>query len=244
MWVVARLIGAAPGAHGATPLRSAHAIVEPGATIDASSEVRAGAIVLASASMGPECLIGEGAILYGGVQLGARVVIGPGAVIGRPGFGFAHGPDGEVLRIPQRGGVLVEDDVEVGALATVDAGTLGPTILRRGVKLDAHVHVAHNAEIGEGTFVAAQSGFAGSVRVGAGVLVGGQVGVADHVVVGTRARLAAQSGVIGDVPAGAVVAGYPAVPRGQWLRAWASLLGRRPRSRRPAAGRGGKKGLP
>jgi UDP-3-O-[3-hydroxymyristoyl] glucosamine N-acyltransferase len=91
------------------------------------------------------------------------------------------------------------------------------------VKLDAHVHVGHNVEIGEGTIVAAQSGFAGSVRIGRGVLIGGQVGVADHCSIGDRARVAAKSGVIGDVPPGATVAGYPAVPRARWLRALARL---------------------
>jgi UDP-3-O-[3-hydroxymyristoyl] glucosamine N-acyltransferase len=119
--------------------------------------------------------------------------------------------------------VIIEEDVSIGALCTIDAGVLGPTILRRGVKLDSQVHVAHNCDIGEGTMIAAQSGFAGSVKIGRGVLVGGQVGIGDHVVVGDGARIAGGSGVIGDVPAGAVVAGYPAVPRVRWLRALARL---------------------
>jgi UDP-3-O-[3-hydroxymyristoyl] glucosamine N-acyltransferase len=121
--------------------------------------------------------------------------------------------------------VWIEDDVEIGPLATVDAGTLGPTILKRGVKLDAHVHVGHNVVVGEGAMVAAQSGFAGSVRVGAGVLVGGQAGVADHANIGEGAQIAAKAGVIGDIPARAVVAGYPAVARARWLRGMASMLG-------------------
>jgi UDP-3-O-[3-hydroxymyristoyl] glucosamine N-acyltransferase len=91
------------------------------------------------------------------------------------------------------------------------------------VKLDAQVHVGHNVEIGANTIVAAQSGFAGSVSIGKGVLIGGQVGIADHVTVGDGARIAAKSGVIGDVPAGGVVAGYPAVPRGKWLRSLARM---------------------
>ena len=111
----------------------------------------------------------------------------------------------------------------MGPLSTVDAGTLAPTRLRRGAKLDAQCHVGHNCDIGEDTIVAAQSGFAGSVTVGRGVLVGGQVGVADHVTIGDFARIAAKSGVIGDVPPRAVVAGYPAVPRVRWLRALAHL---------------------
>jgi UDP-3-O-[3-hydroxymyristoyl] glucosamine N-acyltransferase len=114
--------------------------------------------------------------------------------------------------------------VELGALCTVDAGTLGPTRIRRGAKLDAHVHVGHNVEIGPGCLIAAQAGFAGSTRLGAGVLVGGQAGFADHVSVGDGARVAAKSGVIGDVPARQTVAGFPAVPRIRWLRAMARLM--------------------
>jgi UDP-3-O-[3-hydroxymyristoyl] glucosamine N-acyltransferase len=146
--------------------------------------------------------------------------------VGRPGFGWAAGPGGALARIPQLGGVLIEDDVEVGPLATVDAGTLAPTILRRGTRLDAHVHVGHNACLGPSAMVAAQSGFAGSVEVGAGVRVGGQAGVADHVRVGSGAQIAAKAGVIGDIAPGRVVAGYPAVDRGRWLRGMARLLRR------------------
>jgi UDP-3-O-[3-hydroxymyristoyl] glucosamine N-acyltransferase len=174
-------------------------------------------------------MFGEGAKIGLGVVFGARVVlgrnveVGPGAVIGGPGFGWATGPDGRTRRIPQLGGVVIEDEVAIGPLCTIDAGTLAPTRIRRGAKLDAQVHVGHNVDIGAGTIVAAQTGFAGSVRVGAGVLIGGQAGIADHVRVGDGARIAAKSGVIGDVPAGAVVAGYPAVARGRWLRALARL---------------------
>lgn len=156
-------------------------------------------------------------------MIGARVRIGHCTVIGRPGFGWATGPNGAVRAIPQLGGVVIEDDVIIGALCTIDAGTLGPTIVRRHAKIDAHVHVGHNGDIGEGAIIAAQSGFAGSVTLGRGVQVGGQVGIADHVTVGDGAKIAAKSGVIGDVPPGAIVAGYPAVPRGRWLRALARM---------------------
>jgi UDP-3-O-[3-hydroxymyristoyl] glucosamine N-acyltransferase len=183
-------------------------------------------------------VVGEGssvaptAVLGPRVVLGARVTIGAGAVIGHPGFGWAFGAGGAVRAVPQLGGVVIDDDVTIGPLSTVDAGTLGPTRIRRGAKLDAHVHVGHNVDIGEGTIIAAQCGFAGSVTIGRGVLVGGQVGIADHVVVGDRARIAGQSGVIGDVPAGATVAGYPAVPRMRWLRALAKLYAGVPAGRR------------
>lgn len=173
--------------------------------------------------MGSDCVIGRDVHLLARVRMGSRVTIASGAVIGAPGFGFATGPDGVPRAIPQLGGVIIEDDVHIGPLSTIAAGTLGPTVIRRGAKLDAQVHVGHNCEIGEGTIVAAQSGLAGSVIVGNRVLIGGQVGIADHLTVGDGARIAAKSGVIGDVPAGATVAGYPAVDRHRWLRALAEL---------------------
>jgi UDP-3-O-[3-hydroxymyristoyl] glucosamine N-acyltransferase len=183
-------------------------------------------------------VVGEGshiapsAVIGPRVVIGARVTVGAGAVVGHPGFGWAKGRDGDVRAVPQLGGVVLEDDVFIGPLCTIDAGTLSPTRIRRGAKLDAHVHVGHNGDVGEGTILAAQCGLAGSVTLGRGVLVGGQAGFADHVTVGDGARVAAKSGVIGDVPPGAVVAGYPAVPRARWLRALASLYRSTDRARR------------
>jgi UDP-3-O-[3-hydroxymyristoyl] glucosamine N-acyltransferase len=173
--------------------------------------------------VGEGCRVASTAVLGPRVVLGARVTIGAGAVIGHPGFGWATGPGGRTRAVPQLGGVVIEDDASIGPLCTVDAGTLSPTRIRARAKLDAHVHVGHNGDIGEDTMIAAQTGFAGSVVVGRGVLVGGQVGVADHVTIGDGARIAGGSGVIGDVPPGAVVAGYPAVARPRWLRAFARL---------------------
>lgn len=179
--------------------------------------------------IGPGCRIGPGAQVLPGVRLGARVTIGPGTVVGIAGFGHATGEGGAVRPIPQLGGVVIEDDVHIGALSTIACGTLGPTILRRGARLDAQVHVGHNCEIGPETLIAAQCGFAGSVTIGAGVLIGGQVGIADHVRIGAGARIAAKSGVIGDVPEGVTVGGYPAVERRRWLRGLAELYRRRER---------------
>jgi len=176
--------------------------------------------------------VGEGALVGPHVLLGDRVVVGSGvtigasSVVGGVGFGWAAGPDGATKRIPHLGGVVLEDGVTLGPFCTVDAGVLTPTVLRRGVHLDAHVHVGHNCEIGEGTFVAAQSGFAGSVTIGKNVQIGGQVGIGDHITVGDGARIAGGSGVIGDVRAGATVSGYPAAARLVWLRAIAKLYRR------------------
>jgi UDP-3-O-[3-hydroxymyristoyl] glucosamine N-acyltransferase len=202
----------------------AFARIDPGADVAPSASVGAGVVIRAGAVIGPSSRIEPNAVIYGGSRLGARVVVGAGAVIGRPGFGWTASPAGEIVRVPQLGGVVIEDDVEIGALATIDAGTLRPTRIGRGAKLDAHVHVGHNGVVGAGAIIAAQCGFAGSVEIGAGALIGGQAGISDHVRVGAGARIAAKSGVIGDVEAGATVAGYPAVDRARWLRAMARAL--------------------
>jgi UDP-3-O-[3-hydroxymyristoyl] glucosamine N-acyltransferase len=180
-----------------------------------------GARIARSAEIGEGVRIAPFAVIFAGVRLGARVIIGEGAVIGRPGFGFAEGPI--PVRIPHRAGVVLEDDVEIGALCTVDAGVLVPTRIGAHTKLDAHVHVGHGVSIGARCRVAAQVGFAGSVVVEDDVRIGGQAGIADHVRIGRGARIAAKAGVIGDVPEGAVFAGYPAVARARWLRGHARL---------------------
>lgn len=197
--------------------------IDARARIHPTVKIGPGAVVYAGVEIGEYSRIEAQSVLYGGTVLGARVVIGAGSVIGRPGFGYTKSPEGQPVRIPQLGGVVIEDDAGIGALCTVDAGTLEPTRIGRGTQLDAHVHVGHNGRIGDFVFVAAQAGFAGSVEIGRGVSVGGQAGVADHVRVGEGAMLAAKAGVIGDVPEGAVFAGYPAVERGVWLRGYARL---------------------
>ena len=207
-------------------IRSEYASIDGDAKLAPDVAVGPFAVIMEGVIIGPGSVIEAHAVIYPRVSIGARVVVGASAVIGRAGFGWAAGPAGATARIPQLGGVLIEDDVEIGPLATVDAGTLAPTILRRGTRLDAHVHVGHNACLGPSAIVAAQSGFAGSVEIGAGVRIGGQAGVADHVRVGSGAHIAAKSGVIGDVAPGQVVAGYPAVDRRRWLRGMARMLRR------------------
>ncbi len=247
----------APLFHGRY-LTEAHAAAERGAALLVDRALAARASALGSAPRwvvphGPRALaalldaaripdsapvLGEGSVVHPTAILGPRVVvgervtIGPYAVVGARGFGWVVGERGAEREVPQLGGVVLEADVWVGPHVTIDAGTLAPTRVGRGTKLDAHVHVGHNVAIGAGCIVAAQAGFAGSVTLGDGVLVGGQAGIADHVVVGAGARIAAKAGVIGDVPAGAVVAGYPAIARARWLRGLAEVFRKRsPRSR-------------
>lgn len=204
------------------------AIVDPSAQVAPTACIEAGAVVGAEAVVGDETTVGANAVIGAGVRLGRRVRVGPGAVVGADGFGYARDGD-RLVRIPHQGTVEVEDDVEIGANATIARATLGATRLRRGSKIDCLVHLGHNVEVGPDAVLAAQAGVAGSSTLAAGVQVGGQAGVADHCAVGAGARLAAKAGVIGDVPAGATVGGYPAIDHRRWLREQATLarLGRR-----------------
>jgi UDP-3-O-[3-hydroxymyristoyl] glucosamine N-acyltransferase len=221
-----------PGVHRSAVVAS-DARVAASASIGALAVVESGAIVgegvrvhpLVYVGRGVE--IGDGSMLYPhvvvgeGVRLGRRVVVHPGAVIGADGFGFAF--DGARHRkIPQVGGVVVEDDVEIGANTTVDRATLGQTVVRRGTKIDNLVQIGHNTEIGEHSLIAAQTGIAGSCRIGRGVVLGGQVGVGDHVSIGDAAMLGSQSGVMGDVAAGEKLTGTYGRPIAQALRIWAA----------------------
>jgi UDP-3-O-[3-hydroxymyristoyl] glucosamine N-acyltransferase len=161
--------------------------------------------------------IGEGTVVYPhvslreGVRIGRRVTIHAGAVLGADGFGFAF--DGSAHRkIPQIGGVLIEDDVEIGANTTIDRATFGHTIVRRGSKIDNLVQIGHNVEIGEHSLLVAQVGVSGSSRLGRGVVLAGQVGVADHVTLGDGVMAGAQAGIPSSVAAGEKVLGTPARP--------------------------------
>src|SRR5437879_2611875 len=207
--------------------------VHPTATVSALAVVEAGAVIGAHAHLHPLVYVGLGAeigedsvlhphvVVRDGVRVGCRVIIHAGAVLGADGFGYAW--DGSAHRkIPQVGTVIIEDDVEIGANTTIDRGTLGPTVVRRGVKIDNLVMVAHNVEIGEDTVIAAQTGISGSCRIGRGVLLAGQVGLGDHITIGDGAVVNAKSGVVSDVPAGGKFAGTYARPVAEYRRIWAA----------------------
>ena len=196
--------------------------VGPRAVIGARSLLYPHVVVCADVVVGEDCEIHSRVTLREGVRLGNRVIVQDGAVIGSDGFGFAPCKDGYV-KIPQRGTVVIADDVEIGANTTVDRATLGETSIGPGTKLDNLIQVAHNVTIGSHTVIAAQTGISGSARVGDRCRIGGQVGIVGHLTVGEGVMIGAQAGVGGDVEPGETVSGSPSRPHALWKRIEAAL---------------------
>ncbi|MDP5101745.1 MAG: UDP-3-O-(3-hydroxymyristoyl)glucosamine N-acyltransferase, partial [Nonlabens sp.] len=147
-------------------------------------------------------------------------VIHAGTVIGSDGFGFAPQADGSYEKVPQTGNVVIEDDVEIGSLTTIDRATLGSTIIRKGAKLDNQIQIAHNVEIGSNTVIAAQTGIAGSVKVGKNCKIGGQVGIAGHITIGNNVGIQAQSGVGRNIKDNQAIQGSPAFNYADWNKSY------------------------
>ena len=161
--------------------------------------------------IGDNSIIHAGAKVYADTVIGQRCVIKAGAVVGTDGFGFAPQADGAYKAIPQIGKVVLEDDVSIGANATVDCATMGSTLIRRGTKIDNLVQIAHNVEIGQHTVIAAQSGISGSSKVGDYCVLAGQVGLVGHISLANRTTIGAQSGLVKSVKEeGQILQGYPA----------------------------------
>jgi UDP-3-O-[3-hydroxymyristoyl] glucosamine N-acyltransferase len=205
----------------------AHAVIDAGVRLGDRVVVGPGAHVNPGVVIGDDTVIKSNVTIYSGTSLGARVVVHAGSVLGSDGFGYVRDAStGRYEPFPQIGRLVVEDDVELGALCTIDRGALGETRIARGTKLDNQVHVAHNVSIGEDVVVSAQTGVAGSSVIENQVIVAGQVGIADHVRIESGAILGAQCGV----PTGKVIKGpgilfwgTPARPIKQYLRELAVL---------------------
>lgn len=170
--------------------------------------------------IGNNVVVFAGAKIYSESIIGNNCVVHSGVIIGADGFGFTPNSEGEFSKVPQTGNVILEDNVDVGAGTTIDRATLGSTILRKGVKLDNQIQIAHNVEIGEHTVIAAQTGVAGSTKIGKHCMIGGQVGIVGHIVIGNNVKIQAQSGIGRNVKDNEVLQGSPALNYGDFNKSY------------------------
>jgi UDP-3-O-[3-hydroxymyristoyl] glucosamine N-acyltransferase len=218
-------VGAHPTAwiaHGATIAADAsvgpYAVVEDGARVGARTIVYPHVTIGREAEVGTDCVIHARVSIRERVRIGNRVVLQDGAVIGSDGYGFARTPDGTHHKIPQVGGVVIEDDVEIGANSAVDRPAVGETRIGAGTKIDNLVQVAHGVTIGRHVLLAGQVGIAGSSVIEDEVTLAGQVGVAGHITIGKGTIATAQTGIPNSVEPKSFISGYPAIPNRDWLK--------------------------
>ena len=223
-------IGIAPGAHvdsrahvDPTASVASGAVVEAGCRVGARTVVSANATLCADSVVGEDAWLSPGVVLGERTQVGDRVVLQPGVVLGGDGFGLLADESGRPVAMAQRGRVVVEDDVEIGANSTVDRATLDETRIRRGAKIDNLVQIAHNCDIGEGAVIVAQTGLSGGTVVGKGAVVMAQSGSAGHLRIGDGAFVGARAGLHRDVPDGARIFGSPQMEERAWHRVSVAL---------------------
>ncbi len=184
-----------------------------GANVQVASNVK----IYPNVFIGDNVIIGDNTTIFAGckiyseTQIGNNCVIHSGVIIGCDGFGFAPTKDGSYKKVPQIGNVIIEDNVDIGSSTTIDRATLGSTIIRKGVKLDNQIQVAHNVEIGKNTVIAAQTGIAGSTKIGQNCQIGGQVGIAGHLTIGDGVKIQAQSGIARNLKDDEALQGSPAL---------------------------------
>ena len=199
----------------------AFAYIGDGVEIGDNCQIYPHAVIYDNAKLGNNCLIYPNVSIYHDCHLGNNVTIHSGSVIGADGFGFAPTPDG-FDKIPQIGIVTIEDNVEIGANTCIDRSTMGSTYIRKGAKLDNLIQIAHNAEVGENTVMAAQVGGAGSTKVGKWCMFGGQVGMAGHISIADGTQVGAQAGITNTVKkADAPIIGSPAIDAKAYMKAYA-----------------------
>ncbi len=182
--------------------------------------------VYPNAYIGDNVTIGNNVVIFAGAKIYSESVIGDncvihsGAIVGADGFGFAPNEKGEYQKVPQTGNVILEANVDIGAGTTIDRATLGSTIIRKGVKLDNQIQIAHNVEIGRNTVIAAQTGIAGSTKIGENCMIGGQVGIVGHITIGDNVKIQAQSGIGRNVKNGETLQGSPALNYGDYNKSY------------------------
>lgn len=192
--------------------------VAEGVEIGENTKLYAQIYVGEGSTIGSDCLFHPGVKIYKHSIIKDRVIIHANTVIGSDGFGFAPQPDGSYNKIPQIGNVIIEEDVEIGANTTIDRATMGSTYVRKGVKLDNLIQIAHNVDVGAHSVVAAQTGISGSTKLGENSVIGGQVGIAGHLNLGKRTQVGAQAGINFDTEENKQWHGSPAQPLREWMR--------------------------
>ncbi len=225
----------------AVPGIDSSASVDPSAQVDPSASVGPGVAIGARSHIGAGCIIHPQVVIYPDVQigedcelhahvvireectLGDRVILQPGVVIGGDGFGYVLDTNGMLLKVPQVGRVMLEDDVEIGANSTIDRATLSETWVRRGAKVDNLVQIAHNCDVGEDVVIAAQSGLGGSTQVGRGALLMAQMGASGHLRIGSGSFVGARTGVHREIKDGARAWGFPQMEEKRWHRVVAAM---------------------
>ncbi len=203
--------------------------------VGAFSAIGDHAVIGNNVKMYPQCFIGdnvtigENTIIYPGVKIyhdcviGANCILHAGAVIGSDGFGFAPKKEGGFDKIPQIGNVILEDDVEIGPNNCIDRATMGSTLIKKGVKTDNLVHIAHNVVVGENTVLAGQTGISGSSKIGKNCMTGGQVGITGHITIGDNVKIAGQSGVSKNIKNDQILQGSPAFSYKDYMKSYAAF---------------------
>ncbi len=198
----------------------AFAYVGENVTIGDNARIYPNVYIGDNVTIGNNVTIFAGAKVYSETIIGDNCLIHSGAIVGSDGFGYAPNENGEFSKVPQTGNVILEDNVDVGAGTTIDRATLGSTILRKGVKLDNQIQIAHNVEIGCHTVIAAQTGIAGSTKIGQHCMIGGQVGIVGHITIGDNVRIQAQSGIGRNIKDNEVIQGSPALNYGDYNKSY------------------------
>ena len=198
---------------------AAFAYINEGATLGDHVKIFPNVVIGENVKIGNHVTIHPGVVVYADCVIGNHVTIHSGSIIGSDGFGFAPKEDGSYQKVPQLGNVVIEDDVEIGANTTIDRATIGSTYIRKGVKLDNQIQIAHNVEIGSNSVIAAQTGVSGSTKIGKNVMAGGQVGISGHIVIADGIKIAGKTGVTKSfLTANMTLTGYPAAEQKQSLR--------------------------
>jgi UDP-3-O-[3-hydroxymyristoyl] glucosamine N-acyltransferase len=201
----------------------AHCFIGEKCKIGKRVRILPGTIILAGVEIGDDTLIYPNVSVYQGCKIGNNVIIHSGAVIGSDGFGLAKNEDGTYKKIPQKGIVVIEDNVEIGSNCTIDRATLGETIIGKGVKLDNQIQIAHNVLIGENTVIAAMTGIAGSTKIGKNCMIGGKVGIVGHIEICDDVILTAATNVSKSITKPGIYSGYRAQPQRDELKQQAIL---------------------